>query len=634
MTFLNSRRERPDDVPKPASSKKKRKASKAADTEAEISRYFKGAKVADQDTPGPSGDKTKHDENRQVRRHHSPPPLVDLPDRPFLGFGSCGVNSVSPMKMAREQDARYNPSLSPRDTFSPSRSTSYLTWSRSGTPAERSDQRNRTEVQVLHSSRHSKRGRSSTSREIKYPKAHTPCLKHDSLTKECVRELDSAEVAGGALGISNSLTELSNAQRSKSKKEVEDQQDARHAKNDGYQQQIEKRLLQVPIPNSTHEIKHQLDSCGTIGLARRIMQDKAENEQPAREAIIGPRSIDSGLRDPQEINPLEAALETLLQNCKPQTTDNVLTSASWPADLVTDVPSAFGQSDSPLYPANKVDSQAIYFPSTSRLASPAFRIDSITEPTSIFSQRGHIYKSPRSPKSGLSLSTTALHALHTRQSTRPSPQYPDPSRNLQANSRSAWNGYETIYERQKRTEIVGLEGLKVYSPYVLVSHEDLRNLDPPAEDDNMVIDHVHGLYTAEDEGQDESAYFKHASVGDYDMEDQEQHHGYSNAVYDDRQADRDDLHSGESYAAADPDIVDQLYEEKVQSYGQDRTLYRPDYEESIKDVPTCSLRSTSKPACGIIDGRQDVVEQRFEHFLEDQGDDMALAGFWRPHKHY
>ena len=61
------------------------------------------------------------------RDHESPRTFVDLPDRPFLGFRSCGPNmSTSPPEMPISAQSR---SLHAGDARPPTRSTSYLTWS-------------------------------------------------------------------------------------------------------------------------------------------------------------------------------------------------------------------------------------------------------------------------------------------------------------------------------------------------------------------------------------------------------------------------------------------------------------------------------------------------------------------------
>lgn len=147
MTFHRSRRERPDANKQPALEQKKRqKKDRTADTEAEISRYFM-SKV-----PRPGQDLVREEDDdplsphRTVRKHghgfrrssNSSLPPVELPDRPFLGFGSSGLSLTSPTKPAKSSLPRLaTPHSSPK--FPPSiGATSYITWSvteRSGSHA-------------------------------------------------------------------------------------------------------------------------------------------------------------------------------------------------------------------------------------------------------------------------------------------------------------------------------------------------------------------------------------------------------------------------------------------------------------------------------------------------------------------
>ena len=63
------------------------------------------------------------------RQKDRPPPLIDLPEKPLLGFGSCGTHFVSPVKIPREVMAKSDAPRSRRKRRSPTRSTSYLSWS-------------------------------------------------------------------------------------------------------------------------------------------------------------------------------------------------------------------------------------------------------------------------------------------------------------------------------------------------------------------------------------------------------------------------------------------------------------------------------------------------------------------------
>ena len=133
LDFLNSRREKVPEDPNQAEKKSRRRNTKAADAEAEISRYFMSGKhPGNQARQGLEATKRSQCSPQQQRQKDAPPSFIDLPEKPFLGFGSCGTQSVSPVKIRRELDARHVPSTSQGDTRSPTKSTSYFSWSRSG----------------------------------------------------------------------------------------------------------------------------------------------------------------------------------------------------------------------------------------------------------------------------------------------------------------------------------------------------------------------------------------------------------------------------------------------------------------------------------------------------------------------
>lgn len=143
--FLNSHRARPEDSSnplhtKPSDKKKKRRTSKAADIEAEISRYFTSAKVAPRSVPDPYPQERlcQQQAQRQPQVSLTPATFIDLPDKPFLGFGSSGAVSISPVRRVNYRALIDHESLFTR---SQSRSTSYFTWSLSGVRSQASPQR-------------------------------------------------------------------------------------------------------------------------------------------------------------------------------------------------------------------------------------------------------------------------------------------------------------------------------------------------------------------------------------------------------------------------------------------------------------------------------------------------------------
>ena len=134
LTFLNSRRTKPAEVTKnsgsrPSKTTRQRKSTKAADTETEISRYFMSSKAQNDESSDQYIQSERQPTHKSGDGHVPTPTFVGLPDTPFLGFGSRGENSLSPAKGLNSPALQ---DLEKRITKSPSRSTSYLTWSESG----------------------------------------------------------------------------------------------------------------------------------------------------------------------------------------------------------------------------------------------------------------------------------------------------------------------------------------------------------------------------------------------------------------------------------------------------------------------------------------------------------------------
>ena len=138
MTFLNPRGERSEEPVRSRDKEKKRKRDKAAGNEAEISRYFASAKARDGNAATTEKERARTPSERFANLDRSSLPPVELLERPFLGFGSVGGDLVSPVR-------RSELPLSPPPRFhstqrelSPTRSLSYFTWSKTGPPSDRS----------------------------------------------------------------------------------------------------------------------------------------------------------------------------------------------------------------------------------------------------------------------------------------------------------------------------------------------------------------------------------------------------------------------------------------------------------------------------------------------------------------
>lgn len=142
VTFLDSRKSKPDVAGHQAPEKKRRRKDKAVDAEAAMSRFFTATRAdtrasdAEHKKGGASATNTLAqgaDDVDKYMRALSLPPL-DLPDRPFLGFGSSGATLTSPVKMAIHRNtlcrrsSQSEAGSSRRSSISPS---SYYSWSTS-----------------------------------------------------------------------------------------------------------------------------------------------------------------------------------------------------------------------------------------------------------------------------------------------------------------------------------------------------------------------------------------------------------------------------------------------------------------------------------------------------------------------
>lgn len=80
----------------------------------------------------------RYDDRRPASKDKNPSlPLVELLEKPFLGFGSSGIEMTSPARISRNIGSTVDP---PRGKPSSTRSTSYVSWSVSGVSSHHSPQ--------------------------------------------------------------------------------------------------------------------------------------------------------------------------------------------------------------------------------------------------------------------------------------------------------------------------------------------------------------------------------------------------------------------------------------------------------------------------------------------------------------
>ena len=134
LAFLNPSRHESSGGKIKEDERRIKKAKTIMDTEAEITRYFIANKTKKQEHRGNAHDDEYLNKQHKSKFHHSSPIITDIPEKPFLGFGTRRTSSESPLMIVKELDATYVPTMPHRDTKFPIRSSSYLSWSQSGAP--------------------------------------------------------------------------------------------------------------------------------------------------------------------------------------------------------------------------------------------------------------------------------------------------------------------------------------------------------------------------------------------------------------------------------------------------------------------------------------------------------------------
>lgn len=151
LTFLNPHRENSAGLAKSSDNRSRPKRGNAGDSGANVSSYFTSMNSINHDEPFPdqrpsiglshSSGERKHqrydDRRLKSQDRHPSLPLVELPQKPFLGFGSSGIEMTSPALASRNIGATVDP---PRRKLSSTQSTGYVSWSVSGAPSHHSPQ--------------------------------------------------------------------------------------------------------------------------------------------------------------------------------------------------------------------------------------------------------------------------------------------------------------------------------------------------------------------------------------------------------------------------------------------------------------------------------------------------------------
>ena len=624
MTFLTSRRERPKDSfedtsNRPSDKKKQWKSTKALDTEAEFSRYFTSVKPATLGVISPHGQRGPQTK-RRTRDHESPQAYVDLPDRPFLGFGSCGPNtSISPAKIAINTGSR---GLRSGDTRSSTRSTSYLTWSQSEGPSYASPLPDRRHhIEPLASSKLSNRKRVSQdpheSQRSMSP-VSPPCGQRKFLGTQGAVSKPSSEHENPCKDLGQiSESRLATGERLRSREKSQDHHDTRTTGLDA---------AKAPqnIDDSVHDKTYPAEASGHGGpepvlpsrnqAACRFSGHEPRCEPQAHDTR--PLSAQMPTISPHE-DPLDDILETLLRDCNTKVANSDLFPRATPIHRNSNdgeearIPDRIKQrSRIPTH----VHFNSIYSPE-----NPASAFHSSRKPGSA----GHQQACPHAdPKSTHKLSRARLNSPN-RPNLGYNLSYPSVPTHNQVDSRNAWNGYDNLYERQHEQEAFTPEtSREQIRPYTAVQ-EDVSGPSRETGHSAGPSEYAPGLHPVEvgDDFEDDNCQkIRHDGWGD-------QHIDYG-TFYDSGASIPDESHEGfDSGITAQNHVNDYQERERLFAQGADQHENEQQlFTANVSDTyPSWRSHRLSGSNHGLercaVDGQVQEV-------------DPILSGFWTPHKLY
>ena len=640
MTFLTSRREKPensfaDSSKRPSDTTKKRKSAKAADTEAQISRYFMSAKPASPDVTTSHGQRIEQD-RRKSRDRQSPQFSVDLPERSFLGFGSCGPNtSISPAKTLANTNSG---SLRRRDPRSPTRSTSYFTWSPSEGPSYASPPPNRRyHVEPTKSSRLSNRKRTSPADlQVQHPtKLVSPtCIQTKSLGTQ-----DATSGSSSKPGNANEAPGEKKGSQSATDKRIKSMEKSQTYDNTGIIE-LDSAKTALVIEESGPDSTHPADAAtyndpGSAPLPRTHAVCQSSGHEPRRE----PQSHDGRSLSAhipiisQQNDPLDDILEALLKACN----------------------SSLAGSGSA--------SRAISSHGNVHVGEEARILDRIQEHTRIPTHDSidnvheveaqiSTSKTSKKPRSASLQEASALEGPRsTHTPSTGSLIYPNRSnlgyfqgcpelpRQSQVDSRNAWNDYDNIYQRQQEQA----QDSGDHIPFYTAVRDDLSG---PSRVTNPAIapDEYAQIFHPLESGDDFDCYrpYSYKTLREWDENGkyQEITHGecHDQSIYNWTPQLSDASVFDESRKDCDHGI---MAESNVDDY-QEREI-DADHEQSIAQGANQhevghQLFTTNTPEAQFALRPRNIFNRDYSlkkcptDVLHDV--EPALSGFWTPHKLY
>lgn len=483
--FLNCHRAAPEDSNNPlhtkhADKKQKRRTTKAADIEAEISRYFTSAKAPRPDVPDshPQERLCQQQAQRRPQDSGTPPIFIDLPEKPFLGFGSSGAVSMSPVRKdgCRALIEHNSPFTQPQ-----SRSTSYFAWSQSEGRSQASPQCRDKGVAPLASSQYSNRRTPPASSRAERPQSakSSPAGRQvsgnyrDAATGTTPPDRLSTKdpISGSRLhedgGRGASVCSLDHIETRETQAET-----GRRAS--GVEPGLAKGRASGTSLTQIETKVHQHSPCGKnpTPVRPRCRQDA----HPSPRAFPNESAHERG--NSPHFDPLEAVLAELLQEAKPLSLGDGLYSeyeSHRPHYLGPKqqrrVNSGSGQ------PPNEPSPRVKPRPDIDRFDGPSLKLEHVdSRMGSVDSHSPRYHGVMVESQHGRKFAPqTSMHSV--RSLTRPiTMEYvagtlPTPDRR-RVNSRNASNGYTSLYERQQgREDGASFEGQEVDTEGVLVASE-------------------------------------------------------------------------------------------------------------------------------------------------------------------
>ena len=578
MKFLNSRQAKPAEPVnhrsnQPTKKMTRRKSEKVADTEAEISRYFIST-VPSQSQGAHRRQQKQKESAKKTRILDAPPPFIDLPNTPFLGFGSSGANSASPVKRLSSPALR---DLEEKLGRSSRHSSSYLTWSDSGAQSKSSKHSQEDTVTPLkplglrsqNAGSLGSRGTPTLRPPNSFPDVNKALFGGGGTITSLAPEKTPTVKSGHGAGRSPQM-----AIRQPGKRFVADErQEIEQAKVNG------KGGAQCPKEDAA-PVNQIFPSSNRAQNSPRVLEFQNTTSSPS--LVTAPKN--------QSFNgPLHDALETLLGELKAGRTVGV---------QQTPVPQATSD--------HARNSEALVTDNTARAPNASSRGSTGHQPpsasskdsTSVPSRDNRRPDSRRLAMSPLLRNTVALLGPPPNTIVSKTPA----SHDSRGDAKNAWVGYDSVYERQ-------------------------QSLEYPAtfDDGGYAVNHYHG-----DADEDSPNRPGHNQSEPYDL--RPSYHGFQDAN-DNEIAGKNFDEDCEDWPG--DDNLDEFeasngYNEWDNLRGNQYAEYEHEQDISPGQQPFAPCEE-SQQDCTL---RTDRIEKYNIGNMQENSDDPALARFWTPHKLY